>query len=502
MPGVWRARQEHKADLQQRERFCAAAKHRCFSLPAARGRLRSGSTNLSSHSPGWGRGSAFLRLSGSWGVLAASSELVVLQHLDPITERSAGRDRSLGARAGARSAAAGTPSRLPRAGLPDTKGLLLPCSWGGRCLQPHHAAGDFPRPFWGETRLWSRSPPKRGALRCPPSPQPRGSQRVPRSPREMRCTPKTVIPRGAEGWLWWHRAPGRLRAGTGLQAHADSRPAARRGTPRSRAAHPRAPPPSWPHQPVTSFKGPGAAEPGREPNFPEIVATWRPKAASQGLSRKGNRLRRAVSTQTLFMMDGAQMRTLSWLAPQPQHTQLLLFPPSSNPSLLSPSHPSPRSRPPCRCRVDTQRTHGSAPQSCPAPRPGAQISFQGPQIGISCTLSFCQLLSRDLLEQLQPNRSRPKMTSGSSRFPSPAPHPCPRRRLGAERGAPGSPHAAAPSRGAPSQGTAVPQQREGPRGRGLGTASGRATGEDRMVPSPGDGSQGGLGPLVIANPPG
>lgn len=83
--------------------------------------------------------------------------------------------------------------------------------------------------------------------------------------------------------------------------------------PSSRAARPRAPPPSWPHQPVTSFKSPGAAEPRREPNSPEIVATWRPKAASQGLSRKGNQLRRAVSTQPLFMMDGAQMRTLPWL---------------------------------------------------------------------------------------------------------------------------------------------------------------------------------------------
>lgn len=54
MPGVWRARQEHKADLQQRERFCAAAKRRCFSLPAARGRLRSGSTKSLITQPGLG----------------------------------------------------------------------------------------------------------------------------------------------------------------------------------------------------------------------------------------------------------------------------------------------------------------------------------------------------------------------------------------------------------------------------------------------------------------
>lgn len=188
--------------------------------------------NLSSHSPGWGRGRAFLRLSGSWGVLAASSELVVLQHLDPISEHSAGRDRSLGARAGARSAAAGTPSRLPRAGLPDTKGLLLPCLRGGRCLQPHHAAGGFPSAVFGE-KPGSGADPHPSEEPCG-APHPRslgahrGQERVPRWPREMRCTPKTVIPTGAGEWLWWHRAPGRLCAGTVPQAHAVSRPVARR----------------------------------------------------------------------------------------------------------------------------------------------------------------------------------------------------------------------------------------------------------------------------------
>lgn len=62
-PSVWRARQTQKADLRQHEGFCASAKRGCFSLPAARGWLRSGGTNLSSHDrvplpspahPGWG----------------------------------------------------------------------------------------------------------------------------------------------------------------------------------------------------------------------------------------------------------------------------------------------------------------------------------------------------------------------------------------------------------------------------------------------------------------
>lgn len=190
------------------------------------------------------------------------------------------------------------------------------------------------------------------------------------------------------------------------------------------------------------------------------------------------------------------------LAPQPQHTQLLLFPPSSNPSLLSPSHPSPRSRPPCRCRVDTERTHGSAPQSCPAPRPGAQISFQGPQIGISCNLSFCQLLSRDLLEQLQPSRSRPKMTSGSSWFPSPAPRPCPRRRLGAERGHRGAPTPQPPAGEPRARELRCHSNGRAPGDEGWGQRQGEPPGRTGWCPALGTDPGVGWGPWALQIPPG
>lgn len=189
------------------------AKHRCFSLPAARGRLRSGSTNLSSHSPVWGRGSAFLRLSGSWGVLAASSELAVLQHLDPITKHSAGRDRSLGARAGAHSAAARTPSRLPRAGLPDTKGLLLPARLGphqpgaacrAAAASGHTTRGGFPSAVLGRDPAPELIPTQARSPAVPqlPAPQPWGTQRAGAgaqvAPRDT-VHPKSRGPHGSRG---------------------------------------------------------------------------------------------------------------------------------------------------------------------------------------------------------------------------------------------------------------------------------------------------------------
>lgn len=169
--------------------------------------------------------------------------------------------------------------------------------------------------------------------------------------------------------------PGRAGCGHGA---AGTRPALRHGTPCSGAACP--PTPNLPHQTVTSFPGPEPEQPGREGNVPEIDATWCPEAVSQGPGWDGNQLLCAVSRKILFMIDGAEMKPLSWLhGPSPSMHAFCYCPPFSILFLFptSQSLPPPPSAPAVLAVLactshDTQQACGSKVQTSALLGPVAQ----------------------------------------------------------------------------------------------------------------------------------